>query len=107
NQVSFGISAGFVQSMLDETEFLQSGDYDPIVDGTIVQKDSYFNVDIGASYHYLDFYAHFTVKNALANKREIYTEIESDNLRKFLFSAGYTFGDTETISLEPSIMFQM
>jgi type IX secretion system PorP/SprF family membrane protein len=107
NQLSFGISAGFVQSMLDETEFLQSGDYDPIVDGTIVQKDSYFNVDIGASYHYLDFYAHFTVKNALANKREIYTEIESDNLRKFLFSAGYTFGDTETISLEPSIMFQM
>jgi type IX secretion system PorP/SprF family membrane protein len=107
NQLSFGISAGFVQSMLDETEFLQSSDYDPIVDGTIVQKDSYFNVDIGASYHYLDFYAHFTVKNALANKREIYTDIESDNLRKFLFSAGYTFGDTETISLEPSIMFQM
>lgn len=106
NQLSFGISAGFVQSMLDETEFLQSGDYDPNVDGTIVQKDSYFNVDIGASYNYLEFYAHFTVKNALANKREIYSEIESDNLRKFLFSAGYTFGDTETISLEPSIMFQ-
>lgn len=106
NQLSFGISAGFVQSMLDETEFLQSGDYDPNVDGTIVQKDSYFNVDLGASYNYLEFYAHFTVKNALANKREIYSEIESDNLRKFLFSAGYTFGDTETISLEPSIMFQ-
>lgn len=106
NQLSFGVSAGFVQSMLDETEFLQSGDYDPNVDGTIVQKDSYFNVDIGASYNYLDFYAHFTVKNALANKREIYSEIESDNLRKFLFSAGYSFGDTETVSLEPSIMFQ-
>jgi type IX secretion system PorP/SprF family membrane protein len=106
NQLSFGISAGFVQSLLDETDFLQSGDYDPIVDGTIVQKASYFNVDIGMSYHYLDFYAHFTVKNALANERKIYTEIESDNLRKFLFSAGYTFGDTETISLEPSIMFQ-
>jgi type IX secretion system PorP/SprF family membrane protein len=106
NQLSFGMSAGFVQSMLDETEFLQSGDYDPNVDGTIVQKDSYFNVDIGASYNYLDFYAHFTVKNALSNKREIYSEIESDNLRKFLFSAGYTFGDTETISLEPSVMFQ-
>ncbi len=107
NQLSFGMSAGFVQSLLDETEFIQSGDYDPNVDGTITQKDSYFNVDIGASYNYLDFYAHFTVKNALANKRDIYSEIESDNLRKFLLSAGYTFGDTETIQWEPSIMLQM
>ena len=29
-----------------------------IVDGTIVQKESYFNFDIGASYNYLDFYTH-------------------------------------------------
>jgi hypothetical protein len=41
---------------------LQSGDFDPIIDGTVVQKDSYFNVDIGASYNYLDFYMHGTVK---------------------------------------------
>lgn len=107
NQLSFGISAGFVQSMLDETEFLNSGDYDPNVDGTIVQRDSYFNVDIGASYNYLDFYAHFTVKNALANKRELYSEIESDNLRKFLLSAGYVFGDSETITWEPSVLLQL
>ncbi len=31
NQLSFGISAGFFQSQLDETEWLQSGDFDPIV----------------------------------------------------------------------------
>lgn len=107
NQLSFGISGGFVQSMLDETEFLNSGDFDPNVDGTIVQKDSYFNVDIGASYNYLDFYAHATVKNALANKRELYSEIESDNLRKFLFSAGYVFGNEETLTWEPSILLQL
>ena len=107
NQLSFGVSAGFVQSLLDETEFINSGDYDPNVDGTIVQKDSYFNVDIGASYNFLEFYAHFTVKNALANKRELYSEIESDNLRKFLFSAGYVFGTSETLVWEPSILFQM
>ena len=53
NQLSFGISADFIQSELDETEFLQSGDFDPIINGTIVQKASYFNVDIGASYNYL------------------------------------------------------
>ena len=49
NQLSFGMSVGLIQSQLDETEFLQSGDFDPIIDGTIVQKDSYFNIDIGAS----------------------------------------------------------
>jgi type IX secretion system PorP/SprF family membrane protein len=107
NQLSFGLSAGFVQSLLDETDFLNSGDFDPNVDGTIVQKSSYFNVDLGASYNYLDFYAHFTVKNVLANKRKIYSEIESDNLRKFLLSAGYVFGDSETITWEPSVLLQL
>jgi hypothetical protein len=40
----------------------------------------YFNVDFGASYNYLDFYVHGTVKNAIET-RDIYTEYESDNLR--------------------------
>ena len=106
NQLSFGMSAGLVQSQLDETDFLASGQFDPNVDGTIVQKDSYFNVDVGASYNYLDFYAHVTVKNVLANKRELYSDIESDNLRKFLVSAGYTFATSETLTFEPSVLFQ-
>jgi type IX secretion system PorP/SprF family membrane protein len=107
NQLSFGISADFFQSQLDETEFLQSGDFDPIVNGTIVQKDAYFNLDIGASYNYLDFYLHGTVKNAIETRRNIYTEYESDNLRKFLLSAGYVFGDKDRILWEPSLLFQM
>jgi len=107
NQLSFGISAGLIQSQLDETEFLQSGDFDPIIDGTVVQKDSYFNVDIGASYNYLEFYAHATVKNAIETRRDIYTEYESDNLRKYLLSAGYIFGDRDKILWEPSILLQM
>ena len=107
NQLSFGISADFFQSELDETEFLQSGDFDPIINGTIVQKDAYFNLDIGASYNYLDFYVHGTVKNAIETRREIYTEYESDNLRKYLLSAGYVFGDRDRILWEPSILFQM
>ena len=107
NQLSFGVSADFFQSQLDETEFLQSGDFDPIVNGTIVQKDSYFNVDIGASYNYLDFYVHGTVKNAIETRRNIYTEYESDNLRKYLLSAGYVFGDKDRLLWEPSILFQL
>lgn len=103
NQLSFGISAGLVQSELDETQFTQP---DPTIGG-IIQKDSYFNVDIGASYNYLEFYTHLTVKNALASKRDIYTEVESDNLRKLLLSAGYVFGDSERIQWEPSFLFQL
>lgn len=107
NQLSFGISAGLIQSQLDETAFLQSGDFDPIIDGTVVQKDSYFNVDFGISYNFLDFYAHATVKNAIEIRRNIYTEYESDNLRKFLFSAGYVFGNSDQILWEPSVLFQL
>ena len=107
NQLSFGMSAGFIQSQLDETEFLQSGDFDPIIDGTVVQKDAYFNVDVGASYNFLDFYAHATVKNLIETRRDIYTEYESDNLRKYLLSAGYIFGNGDKILWEPSILFQM
>lgn len=102
NQLSFGISAGLVQSELDETEFVQP---DPVIGG-IIQKDSYFNVDIGASYNYLEFYTHLTVKNALETRRDIYTEFESDNQRKLLLSAGYVFGDSERLQWEPSFLFQ-
>ena len=107
NQLSFGISADFSQSQLDETEFLQSGDFDPIINGIIVQDASYFNVDFGASYNYLDFYVHGTIQNAIETKRKIYTDSESANLRKFLLSAGYVFGDKEKILWEPSLMFQL
>ncbi|AWH84817.1 hypothetical protein HYN59_06620 [Flavobacterium album] len=104
NQLSFGMSAGLIQSRLDESEF--DPEFDPIVDGGMKQKDSYFNIDIGASYNYLDFFAHFTVKNVLASKRDIYTDIESDNLKKYLLSVGYVFGQEESLQWEPSIMFQ-
>ncbi|WP_414000099.1 type IX secretion system membrane protein PorP/SprF [Flavobacterium sp. W1B] len=106
NQLSFGVSAGLIQSQLDETSFLQSGVSDPIIFGQI-QKDSYFNVDIGASYNYLDFYAHATVQGALETRRDLYTEYESDNLRKYLLSAGYIFGNKDRILFEPSVLFQL
>jgi type IX secretion system PorP/SprF family membrane protein len=102
NQLSFGISAGLVQSVVDETSFNTN---DPLISG-LVLKDSYFNVDIGASYNFLDFYTHLTVKNVLATKRQLYSDIESDNLRKVLFSAGYVFGNTKSIQIEPSTLFQ-
>jgi type IX secretion system PorP/SprF family membrane protein len=107
NQLSFGMSADFFQSQLDETEFLQSGDFDPIINGVIVQDASYFNLDIGASYNYLNFYVHGTIQNVIETKRKIYTEFESANLRRYLVSAGYVFGDKDKFLFEPSLMFQL
>ncbi len=107
NQLSFGMNVGFAQSTLDERDFLIGNpSYDPIIDGTIVQKAGYFNVDIGASYNYLDFYAHATVKNALASERKLYTDREPVNLKRVVFNMGYVFGDEERILWEPSMLFQ-
>ena len=105
NQLSFGISAGVVQSHLDETGFLESGIVDPIIIGNL-QNASYFNFDLGASYNFLDMYAHLTVKNALESKRDLYTNYESSNLRKYIVSTGYIFGDLDRLLWEPSVMFQ-
>jgi type IX secretion system PorP/SprF family membrane protein len=106
NQLSFGVNVGFAQSQLDESTFYTNDpSYDPIVFGQI-QKASYFNVDIGASYNFLDFYAHLTVKNALASDRKLYTDKEPVNLKRAVYNMGYTFGDSEGIMFEPSMMFQ-
>jgi type IX secretion system PorP/SprF family membrane protein len=106
NQLSFGMNAGFVRSQLDQTEFLQSGDSDPIINGVIVQNASYFNLDIGTSYNYLDFYFHGTIQNVIETKRKIYTEFESANLRRYILSAGYIFGNNDKVLWEPSLLFQ-
>jgi type IX secretion system PorP/SprF family membrane protein len=106
NQLSFGINVGFAQSQLDESTFYTNdSSYDPIVFGQI-QNANYFNTDIGASYNFLDFYAHFTVKNALASQRKLYTEKEPVDLKRLIYNMGYTFGDPEGLMFEPSMMYQ-
>ncbi|MDO5972412.1 type IX secretion system membrane protein PorP/SprF [Flavivirga aquimarina] len=105
NMLSFGLSAGFIQYKLDETTFLFDGP-DPIIDG-IVQNESNFNIDFGFSYHYLDFYAHGTVKNILKNSG-VNNDIEiTSNLRRYLLSAGYVYSKFGSEwSYEPSVLFQ-
>ena len=104
NMLSFGLSAGFIQYKLDETSFLFDGP-DPIIDG-IVQSETNFNLDFGFSYHFLDYYAHATVKNILENSG-INNDIEiTSNLRRYLVSIGGVFGKLGSEwSYEPSIMF--
>ena len=113
NQLSFGLSATILQSILDETEF-RSVTPDPAVSG-IKLSSSYSNVDIGVSYNYGEFYSHFAVTNALTgSKRNLYyrdrddnpDELVIDNIRRFLVSAGYIFGRSEW-QVEPSVLFQL
>ncbi|TPN86018.1 PorP/SprF family type IX secretion system membrane protein [Aquimarina algicola] len=109
NMLSFGLSAGFIQSNLDIRGLDDPVDPDPVILDR-VQKDGYYNVDFGMSYHFLEWYAHFTVKNILPTTRDIFdnnTPIqESDNQRRYLFSLGYLLSLNESWSLEPSILYQ-
>lgn len=107
NMLSFGLSAGAIQYKLDETTFANEG-FDPIIGG-IEQSATNFNLDFGFSYHFLNLYAHATVKNILnndginSNANGIY---KFDNMRTFLFSAGNVFHKIGSDwSYEPSIMF--
>ncbi|WP_374398716.1 type IX secretion system membrane protein PorP/SprF [Flavobacterium sp.] len=105
NQLSFGLSTAFVQSTLDGSTF--TGD-DPVIVNGVIQKDAYFNIDLGVSYHYMDFFTHVTMKNFLASqRRELYSEgFESDNLSKLLWSVGAVFGNEDRLLFEPSFMYQ-
>jgi type IX secretion system PorP/SprF family membrane protein len=107
NMLSFGLSAGFVQYQLDETTFLNGAPIpDPIING-IVQNETNFNVDLGFSYHYLDFYAHLTVKNLLENAGVNRDTKITSNLRRYLVSVGNVFSRLGSEwSFEPSLMFQ-
>lgn len=106
NQLSFGISFGLIQSRLDETQF-DPEDFDPIIAG-ILQSSSYFNIDAGVSYNFLNFSSHFTIKNIIFQNRKINDEgFEPNNQRKYLVSAAYAIGQFgATWVYEPSFLFQ-
>lgn len=104
NMLSFGLSAGLIQYKLDETAFVE---FDPIIAG-IEQSASEFNVDFGFSYHFINFYAHATIKNLLNNEGVNINEqgVAFDNLTNYLFSAGNVFSRFGSEwSFEPSILF--
>jgi len=107
NMISFGLSAGFIQYKLDETSFLAPGDFDQLISG-IEQSATNFNIDVGMSYHFLDFYAHVTAKNILNNDGINFNEqgFAFNNLRTYLLSAGNVFQKYGSEwSYEPSLMY--
>lgn len=106
NRISFGTNVGLVQSRLDETQFDRTN-FDPIITGVLV-SDSYFNIDIGASYLYKDFFIHTTVKNAIFQNREIYSEgFESTDQLRLIANAGYLIAPEDSQwQFEPSVLYQ-
>lgn len=106
NQLSFGLSAGLIQSRLDETNF-DPNDFDPIIAG-IIQSSSYFNLNAGMSYNFLNFSGHFTVKNLLFQNRNLFTEeLESNNQRSYNLSSAYFINTQYGLwAYEPSFLFQ-
>ncbi|MEP5339379.1 MAG: type IX secretion system membrane protein PorP/SprF [Algibacter sp.] len=104
NMLSFGLSVGFIQYKLDETDFLFDGP-DAIISGT-VESATNLNIDLGFSYHYLDYYAHATIKNVLENAGINRDVNITSNLRRYLLSAGGVFSKYGSDwSYEPSLMF--
>ncbi|OMP31387.1 type IX secretion system membrane protein PorP/SprF [Mangrovimonas sp. DI 80] len=106
NMLSFGLSVGAIQYRLDETAFINEP-FDPII-GNRKQSATNFNVDFGFSYHFLDLYAHATVKNLLNNDGINFNEqgLSYDNLRTYLLSVGNVFHRYGSEwSFEPSILF--
>jgi len=104
NMLSFGLSAGMIQYKLDETAFVE---FDPIIAG-IEQSASDFNVDFGFSYHFINFYAHATIKNLLKNEGVNINEqgVSYDNLTTYLFSVGNVFSKFGSDwSFEPSVLY--
>ena len=107
NQLSFGANVGILQESLDETDIDIINNPDPIISGT-EQSESFFNVDIGVSYNYQDFFLHAAARNIIPQERKIFTEnLENDNNRQYLFSVGYNFFFRGSKwSVQPSTLFQ-
>jgi type IX secretion system PorP/SprF family membrane protein len=104
NQLSFGMSFMMIQNSLDESSFTIP---DPVVIG-INDSKNYFNADFSMAYHNQGFSSYFTAKNLLLTPRELYSDkLEPLNLRRYLLSAGYYFGQDGGLQFEPSILYQM
>jgi type IX secretion system PorP/SprF family membrane protein len=102
NQLSFGVSFTAVQNQVDQRTFLG----DPAV-AAIVQSSSYYNADFSMAYHYDGFSSYFTVKNLFLSAKNSLGPAEPLNLKNYIFSASYYYGEDNLIQLEPSIMVQV
>lgn len=101
NQLSFGLAFTFVQNQSDQRSF--TGDK---AIASIIESTSYYNADFSVAYHLGGFSSYFTVKNLLLTAKNNLNVQETLDLRNYIFSTGYYFGEELTIQFEPSVMIQ-
>ena len=103
NQLSFGLSFTAVQNQVDQSQFFG----DPTV-AQLIQSDSYFNADFSVAYHRDGFSGYFTVKNLLLSaKNNLNNSLEPLDLRNYVLTLGYYFGQDRLVQFEPSVMIQL
>jgi type IX secretion system PorP/SprF family membrane protein len=103
NQISFGLSLTAVQNQVDQTQFFG----DPSI-SQIVTSDGYYNADFSVAYHRKGFSSYFTVKNLLLSaKNNLNNSLEPLDLRNYVFTFGYYFGQKDMFQFEPSLMIQL
>lgn len=103
NQLSFGLSFLATQNEVDQRTFL---DPDETGINPIIEQTNYFNADFSIAYHLSGFSSYFTVKNILPSEKDRLGTTEPLNLRTYLLSLGYYYGQDNYIQLEPSIFIQ-
>ncbi len=101
NQLSFGLAFTFVQNQSDQRTF--TGDR---AIAAIVESTSYYNADFSVAYHLGGFSSYFTVKNLLLTAKNNFNVQEPLDLKNYIFSTGYYFGEDLFIQFEPSLMLQ-
>ena len=103
NQLSFGLSLTAVLNQVDQTQFF--GDQ---TIAQIIRSDGYFNADFSVAYHRKGFSSYFTVKNLLLSaNNNLNNNLEPLDLRNYILSLGYYFGDKQSFQFEPSLMIQL
>lgn len=102
NQLSFGLAFTFVQNQSDQRSF--TGDR---ALSSIIESTSYYNADFSVAYHLGGFSSYLTIKNLLLTAKNNLNVQEPLDLRNYIFSAGYYFGEDLALQFEPSLMFQI
>ena len=102
NQLSFGLAFTFVQNQSDQRSF--TGDR---ALSSIIESTSYYNADFSLAYHLGGFSSYLTIKNLLLTAKNNLNVQEPLDLRNYIFSAGYYFGEDLALQFEPSLMFQI
>lgn len=107
NQLSFGLSASVLQDRFDQSGLNSVTSPDPALDGS-QPSETLFNLDLGISYFFLNFFAHATLKAILPQQRRVFSELfETKDQRQYLASIGYTITPIASRWIfEPSFFFQ-